>query len=417
MVLNAVLVLALRRWLRRVRPLPGVGHWVLPTLVLKAAVTALSVVLLSEDARYFLVWSGRMTEQLWQDPGAWLRMLPADEFHHGRWHLVFHGYSNTFFLLKVLSAVNLASAGNALLTAGYLSLANFVAAWELVRQLRRRWPQAPAGAGVVALLLWPTVLYWTSGLTKESLLVASGYVVLALVLRLGYGPAPVRPGLVLPLLLAAAVLHFKMRYFLAIVLLGALAGLGLVRAVQALGVARWRWGQAVVLLGFLAASAWAASEVSPVFRANKFTSQLLRNYSELVASSRGRPHLEYPALAPTAASALQHAPQAAANTLARPWPWEGRGLYTVAGLENLLLLAVLGVAVVATVRGRPGHLPFALVLALLLYCLVVAALLGLTTPNLGTLNRYRVSFLPFLLLLLLLLQNDYAARFLRRLER
>jgi hypothetical protein len=40
-------------------------------------------------------------------------------------------------------------------------------------------------------------------------------------------------------------------------------------------------------------------------------------------------------------------------------------------------------------------------------------LIGLTTPNFGSLNRYRSELLPFLLLLLL--QNDYAAALLQRL--
>ena len=43
---------------------------------------------------------------------------------------------------------------------------------------------------------------------------------------------------------------------------------------------------------------------------------------------------------------------------------------------------------------------------------MLAALLGLSTPNLGTLSRYRVALLPYLLLLLL--QNVYVARWLNR---
>ncbi|RSK41221.1 hypothetical protein [Hymenobacter perfusus] len=412
-LLNTGLLWLLLRWLPRMRVLPGVGRWVLPTLGLKVLSTGLSVLLLSEDAKYFLVWAARLSQQLWQAPEQWLPMLFTDAFVWGRWKLVFHGFSNTLFIIKLLSILNLASMGNALLNGLYLSLFSFVSGWELVRQLRLRWPAAVPGAGVVAFLLWPTVVYWTSGLTKESLLVGSGALVLALVMQLGYG-SPTRPVVTVLVLLGACLLHFKMRYFFAVVLFGTLAGLALIRVAQQLGTARSRAAQVVLLLGLLAGGAWAASEVSPVFRANKFTSQLQRNYSDLLRTSRHRPHLEYPALQPTTASVVRHAPLAVAGALARPWPWEGgTGLYVVAGLENLGLLAVLVLAAVAVVRGRPGHLPFALVLALLVYCLVLAALLGLTTPNLGTLNRYRITFLPFLLLLAL--QNDYAARLLRRL--
>ncbi|OWP62371.1 hypothetical protein CDA63_14370 [Hymenobacter amundsenii] len=411
LLLNAGLLWLLWRWLLRVRQLPAVGRWVLPTLLLKLLATALSVYTLSEDGKYFLVWSRRLTEQLWQAPTDWARMLLTDEFHWSTWKLVYHGLSNTFFLIKLLSVLNLASMGNAWLNALYLSLLSFVGSWELVRQVRQRWPESVPGAAVVAFLLWPTVVYWTSGLTKESLLVGSGALVLALVLRLAYGPAGRRGALVAGLL-AAAVLHFKMRYFFAVVLFGVLAGLGLIRALQQLGLVRSRLAQLVVVVALLGGGAWAAGQVSPVFRANRFTSQLQRNYSSLLASSRNRPHLSYPNLQPTTESVVAHAPLAAVNTLVRPWFWEGGSvLYVVAGLENLLLLAVFGVALVALARGCSGRLPFALVLVLLLYCLILAALLGLTTPNLGTLSRYRTTFLPFLLLLLL--QNGYVARWLK----
>ena len=406
--LNAVLLWLLGRWLWRMRCLPVIGRWVMPTLILKLLVTGLSVGLLSEDGQYFQEWSGYMTDQLWQAPGQWLRMLLADEFHWKNQDLVFHGFSNTFFLMKLLSGCNLASLGNALLNGCYLSVFNFIGCWELVRQLCRRWSVGAARAGAVAFLAWPSVMYWTSGLTKESLLVGSGALLLALVIYLAYGPRFHRGRATLGLV-ASGLLHFKMRYFFAVVLFGPLAGLALTRALQQLGIARSRLAQAAVLLALLTAGGWVASQVSPAFRANKFTSQLQRNYSDLLKTSRNRPHLEYPNLRPTMGSVVRHALPAVLNTLARPWPWEGRSvLYAVAGLENLLLLAVAALAIVAALRGRAGPLPFGLVLALLLYCLILAALLGLTTPNLGTLNRYRVTFLPFLLLLLL--QNDYAVR-------
>jgi hypothetical protein len=41
------------------------------------------------------------------------------------------------------------------------------------------------------------------------------------------------------------------------------------------------------------------------------------------------------------------------------------------------------------------------VLVLLCYCLVIAALIGLSTPNVGTLSRYKTAFQPILVFLLL----------------
>ena len=145
------------------------------------------------------------------------------------------------------------------------------------------------------------------------------------------------------------------------------------------------------------------------------TSQLWQNYAHGLATSAGRPHLAYAGLRPTVGSMARYFPFAAFQALARPWLGESAApLYLAAALENLLLLALLLAAAVAVARGRPGRLPPALVLALLLYCLLLAGLIGLSTPNLGTLHRYRAVVLPWLLWLLL--QPDYARQLLRRLK-
>jgi hypothetical protein len=280
--------------------------------------------------------------------------------------------------------------------------------------LRRLWSATVARGAIGGFLLWPTIVYWTSGLTKESLLVGSGAAILAIVLRLCYGSTR---NLWKPLLLLGlvAVLHFKMRFFSAATLMGVLAGLALIRVIQRLGGAKHWATQIVLLVALLAGGAWAASEVSPVFRLNKFTSQLQRNYSDLLKSSLNRPHLEYPDLAPTTESVVRNAPKAVVNVLTYPRPWDGGGiLYIIAGTENILFLVLLLVALASLTRKQRGLLPFAVVLCLLVYCVLLAALLGLTTPNLGTLSRYRVSFLPFLLLVIL--QNSYVARLQQRLE-
>jgi hypothetical protein len=91
-----------------------------------------------------------------------------------------------------------------------------------------------------------------------------------------------------------AVVHFKMRYFFAVPLLGALAGLALLRLLQRLGAAQSRWLQTLVLVGVLAGGAWLASEVSVAFRLNKFTNQVVRIYARHYNASQGRPHFRVP---------------------------------------------------------------------------------------------------------------------------
>ncbi|WP_188815978.1 hypothetical protein [Hymenobacter cavernae] len=412
LLLNAALLLALGRWLRTQYQQPTLRIWLVPLLLLKLGVGVISWQRLSADAVFFQSWARVLTEQLWAAPSAWLQTMSSDTFLFEGHQLIYHGFSNTFFLIKLLSALNLLSLGHVLLNVLYLSLFCFVGCWQLVRTIEQVFPQTPRGATILAFLLWPTVLYWSSGLTKESLLVGSSAWLLALVLRWYYGTAQ-QPRLLGLWIIILAILFFKMRFFFAALLLGALVALGVVRLVQQLGGARSRWGQVVLMALILSGGAWAAGEVIPAFRFNKFTSQLIRNYSDLRATSLERPHIEFNDLAPTGASIARNAPLAIGYTLMRPWPWEYHDpAYIAAGLENMVLLVVLVVASVALLQGRSGALPFALVVGLLFYCIVLAVLLGLSTPNLGTLNRYRAVLLPFLLFLLF--QNAYAARWLNR---
>lgn len=406
-MLNAGLLWLLWNWVRRQQQVAGVGPFLVPMLLLKMVVTALTVIFLTEDAGYFQYWGVALTNQLWTAPGAWVGTLLGDEFHDAGQHLVYHGYSNTFFLIKVISALNLASLGSAWLNAVYLSLFGFVGCWQLVRNLPRTFPGTPVWATPVAFLLWPTVLYWTSGLTKESVLVGALAWLTALVLGWVYGRWPVRAWSVVGATLLL-IIGFKMRYFFAVLLFAALLGLVVIRAVEKLGVRR-RVVQLVLLTLMVLGGSVVLSEVNTLFRFNRISSQLLRNYYSMLEQSRYKPHIEYGHLAPTWQSVATNAPAAVVNTLLRPWPWESpRWNYLAASLENILLLALLLTAVIAVARGRGGRLPFALVLVLVLYCLGLAVLLGLSTPNLGTLSRYRTVLLPFLLLLLL--QNDYVRR-------
>ncbi|TGE24631.1 hypothetical protein E5K00_05295 [Hymenobacter aquaticus] len=411
-MLNGLLLGGLVLWGRRQYQVPGLGRWLLPLLALKLVAGAAACYLLSEDGAYYQRWGLALTEQLWERPGKWLQTLAGDYFWHGGASLTFHGYSNSFFLIKLLSGLNLASRGSLLLNGLYLSVFCFVGSWELTAAVARALPATPRGAPLVAFLLWPTVVYWTAGLTKECLLLGSGAWLLALVVRWLYGAEAPRPA-TLAGAVALAVLQFKMRFFFAALLFAALAGLAVIRLTQHLGGARRRWVQAALFAATLSVGGWGASEISPVFRLNKFTNQLIRINSDLLAGAQARPHIEYEHLAPTVESMLRNAPQAIGSALLRPMPWEDAApLYVGAGLENLLLLAVLGALGVALWRRQPGQLPFALVLALGFYCLALAALLGLSTPNLGTLSRYRSALLPYLLLLAL--QHDVAARWLRR---
>lgn len=428
-LLNVLLAIGFIHWLRAEyrRAGPGLQRWLLPALGWRLLLTAISSQwpspdLIGPNRPNPANWSRWLATYFWEQPAqVWPTLQRADFYLHGQ-AVHFYQWSNTLFLYKILALLSVVSGGMLWLNGLYLSLLCFVACWSLVRVLGEVFPLASSSAASVAWLAWPTVVWWTAGLTKETLGVGAGAGLVALALPLLYGARPA--GRFWPavgraaLFLLLAWVMVRMRYFFALPLLGGLLVLAGVRLATRRGWlgARPPAQVAGVLLGLGLAGGLAVALGGERLSLSYFSREVAANYQHGLRTSLGRPHLLYPGWQPTPASLLGHAPLAAAYTLVRPWPGESaQPLYLGASLENALLLALLGLALVAAWRGRAGRLPVALVVMLGLYCLLLAAFIGLSTPNLGTLGRYRVALLPWLLLLVL--QNDYARSLLKKLGR
>ena len=366
---------------------------------------------------------------LWTDPAHVWRMLTGTVTvipTGATYNAVFQNMSNTWFLIKVLFVLNFGSLTLGWLNTLYLSLFAFVGCWTLVRKLAQVLPNTPAGAGVIAFLMWPSIWFWATGISKEAVLLGSGAWLTARVIDLLYSNSNVAVDSAQGRhsigwwvgTFALALLHFQMRYFFAAPLLAVLCGVILGQWLQQYCHTRSRWLQLMALMAVLGSVVWVAPQLSVAFRMNKFTNQVVRVYEFEIAHTLGRPHFEYPNLRPTVESIATYAPLAVVNALTRPWLGQSKQpLYLAAGLENAAILMLFALAIWAGLRGRIGKFPFGLSVGLSIFCLVLAFLIGLTTPNLGSLSRYRSDLLPFLLLLLL--QNDYAAAVLRymRLDR
>jgi len=117
---------------------------------------------------------------------------------------------------------------------------------------------------------------------------------------------------------------------------------------------------------------------------------------------RAGSYMETKNLQPTIRSFAKETPRALFRAMFRPFLWEGKNpLLLLPALENLALIVLILLAILFPQRPRsPGFAGFCLIFSLLLLLVM-----GLTTPVLGTLDRYRISALPFLLTGLLLFVN------------
>jgi hypothetical protein len=141
------------------------------------------------------------------------------------------------------------------------------------------------------------------------------------------------------------------------------------------------------------------SQLHPNFYPERFLSVITENYKafQLLSATNDMAHL--PALKPTPGSVLRHSPAALLTGLFRPWVWEAHTFFQVlVAIENMLL-AVLMFMSLRHLRTLPVSPHRLLVLSIVVYTVLLCVFLTLSTPNFGTLSRYRVGFLPFLVLL------------------
>ena len=126
------------------------------------------------------------------------------------------------------------------------------------------------------------------------------------------------------------------------------------------------------------------------------------NYVE-IANSR----ITIDPIKPTVLSLLAHIPSALQVSLLLPYPWQiHSAMQAIYCGENIFVLALFFMALFFIKRPVAN---LDLVLFCLLYCLVMLVLIGLVTPILGGIERYKSVFIPFMFILLLLITKKRKA--------
>ncbi|EJF11593.1 hypothetical protein [Pontibacter sp. BAB1700] len=318
-------------------------------------------------------------------------------------------YESAWNMPRLLSMPMLLTNNNYYLSSLYLSLFSFAGLWFFVNALARYFPTTAIPA-VVAFLVFPSVVYWSSGVLKESVLMGGMGLLLGSSLYLLFGKLKRKP--VLYLLLAGLGLYliWLVKYFVAVALALTVALALLLKLIfynPKLAHIHWLM-KGLVLLVLFSGIAWLGTQLNPNLNLETLPDVVYGNYQVSLLASQGKPRIDFPFLEPTYLSFALHSQLAFIGMLFRPFIWEVYNVRTfAAALENTLLL-VLAFGFLrdlfesGRVKWRYGYL----LTAVLVYVFVMGVLLAYSMPNLGTLNRYRVVVLPFVVYLLLLCKTN-----------
>ncbi|QHL88873.1 hypothetical protein GU926_16130 [Nibribacter ruber] len=339
----------------------------------------------------------RVLGQTTQSAQDYLQFLFFDQAGAGT--LTFRTDSNSFFLVKILSALYLLTNDSYWMSSLYLSLFSFWGCWYFFQSLEKRFPEFSMPA-LVAFLLFPSIVFWSSGVSKDSLVMGAMGLLLGASVQLLFA-SRLRPMLKYLFLFAAAGwLFYKAKFYLAvpaIVFIGAyLAVEKASKQVPAFNTAGKKMGLWFCLM---AVGGLAAYFMQSVFTPDDLGFHVMLNYNHLLAkTSANVPHLYFPDLNASFGSILWHAPQAVGQMLVRPFIWEPAPFfYKLIAVENLILLVLLLLAAMEIIRNKKLLTMPAFWWVLLCFFMVGAALVALPTPNLGSLNRYRAPLLAIFL--------------------
>ncbi|RDC64457.1 hypothetical protein [Adhaeribacter pallidiroseus] len=330
-----------------------------------------------------------------QEPKSYLHFILTGEYPSEYLYgiMKYRGYSNSFFMVLLLHFLNFITHNHYYINCLYFSLFSFWGCWQLTKAITSIFPVTQMAA-VLAFLFFPSVVFWSSGVLKESILVGSSALLLAGVLQFIYLPGS-KWGALLKIAVAA-YFCFKIRFYFAVAYFPLLASFALLQLISrkkhfAESKKLFLYAGAILVLGIVASFLHEA--ITPAY----FFKEMIKSYDISRATTSREAFIDLPDLQPTYQSLIYYAPKAISSAIFRPFLGEiNTPEYGLAGLENLLIF-VIAVLALFTFRQNKPAIPLTLVLSLLIYSLVVAALIGFSTANLGSVSRYKIAFMPFLL--------------------
>ncbi len=286
----------------------------------------------------------------------------------------------------------------------FLALIGFV---SLLKIFLHYCPEKKKTVAIFSLLL-PSVLFWGSGLLKDTLLIfAFGVLCYTCfkIVNLGWN----RKRITSFLLFTMALMFIKL-YVLVIIFPGILIW------VFTRNMSMKRTAM-VFLIGYVLyfTAAFNFHRVNEKFDVADIIYWKQTNFYTQASTNKARSVIEIPKLEPTNFSLIKNSPAAFFITLLRPALMDSHGnsLIFLSALENLFILIML-ISGIWCFKRRPidGFILFCIIYLFLLF-----ALIGLITPVLGALVRYKVPGLPVLMFLIIYFADFDKLPFLRALKK
>jgi len=403
----------------KVIALPGLPSWSAPALLLLKFIAGLAITWIytyiykdRSQADIFKLFddSRFMHEAIYKHPADFFRMLTGldDGYYYDRYYLKMNNwyrpyeldnsvYYDTRTLIRMNAFVRLFSFGIYpvhVLVWSFLSLTGLSLLYKAFYRYLSDTPVLLAGA----IFLLPSVLCWSSGVLKEGIVfLFMGILIYSLNQWFVKGFKWIYPVLVI----ASFFGFFLLKIYILLALIPGIIAFLICRLTQFKRVILC-FSSVILLIGV------AALNIQHVFPSVNFMEILSGKQQAILRLAwyvNSGSVVEVSPLEPNITSFLLHWPEALSNTTLRPFLWEAtNGLQWLAAIENLFIGICIILSIVFFKRQANNEQ-----LAVLMFCvsftIILFSIMGLTTPVLGSLVRYRMPALPFLFAAMLLITD------------
>jgi hypothetical protein len=309
-----------------------------------------------------------------------------------------------FTFVRIVSPFCVLSGNNYWILSIYLSLFSFAGLWVLSNTLLRFYKLKPL-AVMISFFIFPSVVFWSAGIMKESLIIGTMCIIISLVLNLVHKKNRLTI-IVISLLTAFSLvlLYIKFYYFAA--LFAVLIPYSIIKYFSIKGNKNIfqisKSFRIIFLFLFIISMSFLVSLAHERLHIDTLAETLFLNYTRTIEKSNGNNMYIFEALTSSGKSFLPHTFQALSYGLFGPFLWQCKNLLSLfSGIEDTILLVFFITFLLSNLKKEKINKTDIEEVSVIIYVSILAITMAFASPNWGSLVRYKVGYLPFFLLLIL----------------
>ncbi|MBT1706276.1 hypothetical protein [Chryseosolibacter indicus] len=330
------------------------------------------------------------------DAGAFVEFLLTNTVNGNKLALEITEARAVLFI-KFVALINLATSGNYWITTAYFSLISFFASWYLVKKIIQYKPGLKKAA-LLAFAFLPSAVFWSSGIIKESLAAASLFYLTALFIEF-WDRGKIGLYKLISVVPAVWILWGLKYYFLGIFVPVVFTNILFKTLFYRLLEERSLLLKAVTWVGIFVLPLVAITFIHPNLYMDRVLEVIVSNQDAYNSISLPEDKVQFNDLKPTLSSFIVNVPLALFSGIYRPVIIEAGNVFQfISSVENLMLL-ILTLSAIKNIHLLFHSKDNILLLSIVVYVVLLCILITLSTPNFGTLSRYRVGYLPYFVFL------------------